>query len=384
MHAIPPRHLPMTERALSGLLVVSVEQAVAAPLASFRLAQAGARVLKIERPEGDFARGYDRAVAGESTFFTWLNRGKESVVVDFKRDADAAFLRRLIGVADVFIQNLAPGAAARAGFGSEDLRRHHPRLITCDISGYGESGPYSAMKAYDLLIQAESGLASLTGSEDAPGRVGISICDIAAGTTAYAAILEALLLRARTGVGEGLAVSLFDTMAEWLSVPLLHHEYGAGAPKRIGLSHPLIAPYGAFETQGAPILISIQNDREWQRLCAEVLGDAALGYHADYADNAARVANRRSVDALVAARFLSMPREALIAGLDKAGIAYGSINGIDELACHPALRRAALGGVEGVTLVAPPVRRASDDSVPTGRVPALGEHSEAVRAEFGG
>ena len=372
----------MTQRALSDVLVVSVEQAVAAPLASYRLAEAGARVIKIERPEGDFARAYDSAVAGESTFFTWLNRGKESVVLDFKKTENAEFLRRLIASADIFIQNLAPGAAARAGFGSEALRRSNPRLITCDISGYGDSGPYSAMKAYDLLIQAESGLASLTGSEDAPGRVGISICDIAAGTTAYAALLEALLLRGRTGVGEGLAVSLFDVMAEWLSVPLLHHEYGDGAPKRIGLSHPLIAPYGAFETQGAPILIAVQNNREWRRLCDQVLDEDGLAGRPDYADNAARVANRATLDSIIAARFLSMPRALLIARLDAAGIAYGSINGIDELAAHPALRRAPLGGAAGITLAASAVRRAISEAAPHARVPGLGEHTEAVRAEF--
>jgi crotonobetainyl-CoA:carnitine CoA-transferase CaiB-like acyl-CoA transferase len=369
-------------RALGDVLVVSVEQAVAAPLASYRLAEAGARVIKIERPEGDFARAYDRAVAGESTFFTWLNRGKESVVLDFKDPADADFLHRLIESADVFIQNLAPGAAARAGFGSDALRRRTPRLVTCDISGYGESGAYSDMKAYDLLIQAETGLASVTGGEDSPGRVGISICDIAAGTTAYAAILEALLLRARTGEGEGLAVSLFDVMAEWLSVPLLHHDYGAGAPRRIGLRHPSIAPYGAFETDGAPILIAVQNDREWRRLAAEVLGDPELAANPAYADNSGRVANRRALDALIAAHFRAAPRAALIARLGAAGIAYGSINGIDDLSAHPALRRVPLAGVDGVNMVASPVRHISDIARPAAPAPRLGEHTEAIRAEF--
>jgi crotonobetainyl-CoA:carnitine CoA-transferase CaiB-like acyl-CoA transferase len=371
--------------ALNGLLVVSVEQAVAAPLASYRLAEAGARVIKIERPEGDFARAYDRVVAGESTFFAWLNRGKESVALDFKQPRDADLLRALIAAADVFIQNLAPGAAARAGFDPAELRARHPPLITCDISGYGESGPYSAMKAYDLLIQAETGLASVTGAEDAPGRVGISICDIAAGTTAYAAILEALLKRARTGLGDGLAVSLFDVMAEWMSVPLLHHDYGAGAPARIGLRHPSIAPYGVYATDGPPILIAVQNEREWRRLCMDILAEPNLAERPEFADNVSRVANRALLDARIAARFLALPRDELIRRLGVAGIAYGAINGVAELSTHPALRRVSLAEAEGIAMIANPIRRASDPvGPPPGKAPALGEHTAAVRAEFAG
>jgi itaconate CoA-transferase len=370
-------------RALSGFLVVSLEQAVAAPLASYRLAEAGARVIKIERPEGDFARGYDCAVRGESSYFTWLNRGKESIVLDIKGEDDAVLLRRLIESADVFIQNLAPGATARAGFGSAELRLRYPRLVTCDISGYGETGPYSAMKAYDLLIQAESGLASVTGSKDAPGRVGISICDIAAGTTAYAAILEALLRRSRTGQGEGVAISLFDVMAEWMSVPLLHRDYGAGGPKRIGLRHPSIAPYGVYETNGAPILMSIQNEREWAKLRTDVLQDPSLD-RPEFADNSARVAHRVVLDAIIAERFLVLPRADLVARLDRAGIAYGALNDLDGLSVHPALRRAALVGMEGVEMIASPVRRASDlAGAAGGAVPGIGEHTDAIRAEFG-
>jgi crotonobetainyl-CoA:carnitine CoA-transferase CaiB-like acyl-CoA transferase len=367
--------------ALEGILVVGLEQAVAAPLASLRLAEAGARVIKIERAEGDFARFYDRAVKGESSYFAWLNRGKESIVLDIKKAEDAALLERMIAKADVFIQNLAPGATARSGFGSPELRKRYPRLITVDVSGYGESGPYSEMKAYDLLIQAESGLASVTGSEDAPGRVGISICDIAAGTTAYAAVLEALLRRARTGTGEGLAVSLFDVMAEWMSVPLLHRDYGAGAPKRVGLRHPSIAPYGAFATDGAPVLISIQNEREWVRLCEDVLHDPQLAVKLEFASNNARVANRALLDATVAKAFLAMPRAELIDRLNGAGIAYGSINDLDGLSSHPALRRVPLAGIPGVEMVASPVRKSGgDDSL--GPVPAIGAQSAAIRAEF--
>jgi crotonobetainyl-CoA:carnitine CoA-transferase CaiB-like acyl-CoA transferase len=373
----------MSGGALNGILVVSLEQAVAAPLASFRLAEAGARIIKIERPEGDFARGYDKAVKGESSYFAWLNRGKESIVLDIKNRDDAALMERMIARADVFIQNLAPGAAARSGFGSADLRKRYPRLITVDISGYGESGPYSNMKAYDLLIQAESGLASITGSEDAPGRVGISICDVAAGTTAYAGVLEALLARARTGKGEGLAISLFDVMAEWMSVPLLHRDYGNGAPRRAGLRHPSIAPYGAFETDGAPVLISIQNEREWERLSTEVLLEPDLVARAEFASNNARVANRDLLDSIISTKFLAIPRAELIERLNRAGIAYGSINDLDGLSQHPALRRTPLAGVAGVEMVASPVRKASGETFMDG-MPAIGQQTAAIRAEFAG
>ena len=259
-------------RPLEGMLVVSVEQAVAAPLCSCRLADAGARVIKIERPEGDFARGYDRAAHGQSSYFVWLNRGKESVVLDIKNPDDRDLLTRLISRADVLVQNLMPGAMARAGFNLEELRRRRPRLVICSISGYGETGPYRAMKSYDMLIQAETGLASLTGPAQAPGRVGASVTDIAAGLNAYAAILEALIARQRTGDGALIRVSLFDATAEWMAVPLIHFDYGGRAPERMGLAHPSVAPYGVFATgDGKEILIAIQNEREWRRFCAEIL-----------------------------------------------------------------------------------------------------------------
>jgi len=231
---------------LKDVLVVSVEQAVAAPFATSRLADAGARVIKVERGEGDFARHYDTVVQGDCSWFVWLNRGKESIALDFKQPADAAVLHAMIARADVFVQNLAPGAMARAGFGSSMLRDRHPRLITCDISGYGEDGPYRDMKAYDLLVQCESGIVAMTGTADAPARVGVSICDIGAGLNAQAAILEALIMRERTGRGEGIALSLFDGMADWMNVARLHHVYGGQAPGRTGLDHALIAPYGAY------------------------------------------------------------------------------------------------------------------------------------------
>src|SRR5215470_5589414 len=261
---------------LSGLLVVSLEQAVAAPMCTSRLADAGARVIKIERPEGDFARGYDDLVHGECSYFVWLNRGKESVVLDLAKPADKALLAAMIGRADVFVQNLKPGAAAKLGFAIERLRREHPRLIVCSISGYGESGPYAQRKAYDLLIQAEAGLASVTGGPQGPARVGVSIVDVSAGMNAYEAILEALIARGRSRQGAELSISMFDAIADWMTVPLLQHE-GGNTPRRIGLAHPSIAPYGVFTTRdGADLLISIQSDREWRVLACEVLGDAAL------------------------------------------------------------------------------------------------------------
>ncbi len=251
---------------LSGLLVVSLEQAVAAPMASCRLADAGARVIKVERPEGDFARYYDALAHGECSYFVWLNRGKESLCLDLARADDKALLAAMLARADVFVQNLKPGAVAKLGFAVEELRRRHPRLIVCSISGYGEDGPYAKRKAYDMLIQAEAGVASVTGGPEAPARVGVSVCDIAAGMNAYEAILEALIARGRTGEGAAISISMFDAMADWMATPLLQQEGGA-PPRRIGLAHISIAPYGVFKTRdGADILISIQSDREWRVL----------------------------------------------------------------------------------------------------------------------
>src|ERR687893_2485333 len=263
-----------------------MEQAVAAPYCSSRLADAGARVVKIERAEGDFARGYDAAARGQASYFVWLNRGKESIALDIKTPDDKALLARMVARADVFIQNLAPGAMARAGFGSAELRERHPRLITVDISGYGEEGEYAGMKAYDLLVQAESRLASVTGRPEGPGRVGVSACDIACGMNAHAAVLEALIERGATGRGKGVSVSLFDGMADWMNVPLLYFEGTGISPPRVGLAHPSICPYGAFGTEdGHLVLISIQNEREWARFCAVVLEEADLASRPGYDSN---------------------------------------------------------------------------------------------------
>jgi crotonobetainyl-CoA:carnitine CoA-transferase CaiB-like acyl-CoA transferase len=366
---------------LDGLLVVALEQAVAAPYCTSRLADAGARVIKIERPGGDFARHYDRVVHGESAYFVWLNRGKESVVLDLRGDADRALLTRMLARADVFVQNLAPGAAARLGFGADDLRVRHPHLITCSISGYGEEGPHARMKAYDLLVQAESGLSSVTGTAEGMARVGVSVADIAAGQQAHAAILEALIARERTGEGRTIRVSLFAAMADWMTVPLLHYDYGGTAPARTGLNHPSIAPYGAYPFKGGTVLISIQNEREWESFCAGVLGDAALATDPRFADNPARVAHRDELDAILVKLFSALDRSGLTARLDAAGTAWGMVNGVGGLSAHPQLRRMTVATPSGP--VDMPVPPALADAQPALRpVPALGAHTESVRREF--
>ena len=368
---------------LSGLLVVSLEQAVAAPLCTSRLADAGARVIKIERAEGDFARGYDAVVHGESSYFVWLNRGKESIVLDIKRTEDAELLNRLVARADVFVQNLAPGAAERAGFGSEALRLRYPRLVTCDITGYGDSGPYRDMKAYDMLVQSEAGLASITGSADQPGRVGVSVADIACGMNAYTGVLQALLERERTGNGSGVAVSLFDSLAEWMMVPLMHHDYGGKAPGRVGLKHPSIAPYSAFTlADGRQVVLSIQNEREWAAFCAEVLLQPALATDERFSTNNRRVANRGQLDGLVAAVFLTMDQAEAVARLNRARTAFGSLNEVADLSTHAQLRRVTAETPTGpVEVVAPPVQ-VRGRPFASGAVPALGQHTDAVRREF--
>ena len=370
-------------RPLAGLLVLTLEQAVAAPYCSSRLADAGARVIKIERPEGDFARGYDAAVNGLASYFVWLNRGKESLVADIKDTGDAALLHAILARADVFIQNLAPGAAARAGFGSDALRRRYPRLVTVDISGYGEGHEYADMKAYDLLVQAESGLAGITGHPAGPGRVGVSVCDIACGMAAHAAVLEALIARGVTGQGAAVQTSLFDGMADWMNVPLLYAEGTGRAPERVGLAHPSICPYGAFTlADGALVLISIQNEREWRRFCTNFLGDPDLPSRPGFESNNARVANRPAVDGLVAGAFAVLDRDGAALRLRAAGTAYGFVNGVLDLPRHPALRRVTVDTERGpASIVAPPALR--DRRAPVlGPVPSIGQHTGTIRREF--
>ena len=371
--------------ALAGITVLALEQAVAAPSCTSRLADAGARVIKVERAEGDFARGYDRAAKGMSSYFAWLNRGKESLAADIKAPADAALLHRILSRADVFVQNLLPGAAARAGFGSDELRARHPRLVTVDISGYGDEGPYAAMKSYDMLVQAETGLASITGGPEAPARVGVSVCDIAAGMYAHQAVLEALIRRGRTGEGASIKVSLFDGMADWMAVPLLFSDYGPGAPRRVGLSHPSVAPYDPFPSaDGTPVLISIQNDREWQRFCADVLERPGLAADPDFATNVQRVANRARMDAIIREGFARHGTEALCARLLAAGIAFARVNSVADFSRHPQLRRVRVQTPAGeIALPAPPPVVDGDRAPALGPVPALDAHGEAIRKEFG-
>jgi itaconate CoA-transferase len=368
---------------LQGLLVVSIEQAVAAPMCTCRLADAGARVIKVERPEGDFARTYDTVADGECSYFVWLNRGKESVVLDLTKQEDKALLETMLEHADVFVQNLKPGALAKLGFAVPRLRKDHPKLIVCSISGYGETGPYAARKAYDLLIQAEAGLASVTGGPEAPARVGVSIVDIASGMNAYEAILEALIERGRTGEGAALAVAMFDTVADLVTVPLLQHE-GGQPPRRMGLAHTSIAPYGVFRTRdGADILIAIQNDREWRLLAEKVLQDAALAADPEFATNVKRVGRRAETDARVAAALARMDVAHLSEKLLAADIAFARVSDMALLASHPHLRRIAVGLPQGsVSYPAPPRVRAGETTRRYGPVPALGEHTEKVRAEF--
>jgi itaconate CoA-transferase len=369
-------------RPLAGLLVVSLEQAVAAPLCSRNLADAGARVIKIERPEGDFARGYDALAKGQSSYFVWLNRGKESLVLDLAMPEDKALLERMLTKADIFIQNLKPGAVAKLGFAVGRLRHDYPRLIVCSVSGYGDSGPYAQRKAYDMLIQAEAGVASVTGGPEAPARVGVSVCDIAAGMNAYEAILEALIARGRTGEGAAISVSMFDGMAEWMTTPLLQYE-GGSPPKRIGLAHTSISPYGVFKTKdGADVLISIQSDREWRVLAEKVIENKALAADPNFATNIERVKRRAETDGYVAAAFGALNVNALTERLAAADIAFGRVNGPEELSRHPHLRRITVGSANGPLSYPAPAAQWAGEPRKYGPVPRIGEHGDRIRAEF--
>lgn len=368
---------------LDGVTVVALEQAVAAPFCTARLADAGARVIKIERPEGDFARGYDDVAGGESSYFVWLNRGKESVALDLSAPGDCAVLAALLAKADVVVQNLRRGAMDRLGLARETLRRRYPKLVLCSISGYGDDGPLADRKAYDLLVQAESGLASITGGPSEPARVGVSVVDIATGANAYAAILEALLARARTGEGADIRISLFDVMADWMTVPLLHQQAGR-PPQRVGLAHPSIAPYGVFRTKdGRDLLISIQNDREWRRFCVDILGEPSAAEDARFATNLARVRRRGETDALVQRLFGQRDADELVAALAGADIAFARVNDLTALAQHPHLRRIEVETPRSVVSYPAPPAIFAGSPRRYGRVPRLGEHTAAVKAEIG-
>ncbi|MDZ4374203.1 MAG: CoA transferase, partial [Phenylobacterium sp.] len=355
--------------------------AVAAPFCTSRLADAGATVFKVERPEGDFARGYDAAAKGQSSYFVWLNRGKESIALDLKSGADLSLMRRLIAQADVFVQNLAPGAVARLGLGVEDLREANPRLIAVSISGYGDEASYRDRKAYDLLVQAETGLASITGTPDAPGRVGVSACDIACGMTAHAAVLEALIARGVSGQGRTLDVSLFDAVADWMTVPLLQYEASGRSPGRVGLNHPSIAPYGIYRCADGELLIAVQNEREWRALC-QMLSRPDLTADARFATNIQRVAHRGALDAELSAALAGLSLGEAATALGAAGIAFARLNDVAGLAAHPVLRRVAVETEGGpVRIVAPPVVVRGVEAA-LGPAPALNQHGRALRAEF--
>jgi itaconate CoA-transferase len=365
---------------LEGLVVIAVEQAVAAPFCSSRLADAGAHVIKVERPEGDFARGYDAAAKGQSSYFVWLNRGKNSVVIDLATKEGRQSLEELISGADVLLQNLKPGSMDKLGFSRERLKKDYPALICCTISGYGDDGPYADRKAYDLLIQAESGLASITGGPEGASRVGMSIVDVATGATAHAAILEALIARGRTGKGADIRISMFDVMADWLTVPLLNAEDGK-PPQRMGLAHPSIAPYGVFRSKdGKDILISIQSEREWKKLCADVLGQPDLPNDVRFANMVERVRNRALTDKAVADSFAKLTRDDLLAKLAEADIAFAEVNTMADLAVHPHLRRIEVDTPNGKVAYPAPAAVVVDQPRHYGAVPGIGDHIDLPKA----
>ncbi|MER8376728.1 CaiB/BaiF CoA-transferase family protein [Mesorhizobium sp. M1406] len=370
------------QNSLEGITVVAVEQAVAAPYASSRLADAGARVIKVERPEGDFARNYDKLVRGQSAYFVWLNRGKESVCLDLRLEADRAVLDMLIANADVFIQNLRPGSIEKLGFGSADLRRRFPRLITCDISGFGERGPYSHLKAYDLIVQAETGLCAITGNQQGPARVGVSVCDISAGMTAHSAILQALYHREVIGEGASIQVSLFDAVADWMNVPVLQHDYSSYHTVRAGVKHPSLAPYGAYRcADGKDVIFSVQNDREWVNFCKNFLKQPELIRAPGFADNMERLGHRVQLDEIIERRFSELSCQEAMHELEAAGLAYGRLNEVEDVSNHPHIRRIRVGTPDGIVETIAPAAIFNSERPTLRPVPALGAHTETVREE---
>jgi crotonobetainyl-CoA:carnitine CoA-transferase CaiB-like acyl-CoA transferase len=374
---------------LEGLLVVAVEQAVAAPFASRQLADLGARVIKIERPGvGDFARGYDRTVNGQASHFVWINRTKESLTLDLKRPEAADVLTRLIARADVLLHNLAPGAMGRLGFASATLHERYPKLVICEISGYGTEGPYRDKKAYDLLVQSETGLVSITGTPDVPSKVGVSIADIAAGMYAFWSILAALLRRTHSGRGAVLDISMFDALAEWMGYPAYYTGYGGAPLPRTGAAHAAIAPYGPYTAgDGKVVYLGLQNEREWARFCADVLGQPSLTSDPRFISNADRVAHRDELDTLINAAFATHTAEDVLARLDAAQIANARMNTVQEFLDHPQL--AARDRWRTVQSPAGPIRALlppfgmSDTEPQMGPIPSVGEHTDAILDELG-
>ncbi|MGD0698987.1 MAG: CaiB/BaiF CoA-transferase family protein [Trebonia sp.] len=387
MTAPEPRPAPSPGLPLDGITVVSLEQAVAAPYATRQLADLGARVIKVERPGGgDFARTYDRSVKGLASYFVWLNRGKESVVLDLKSAAGLSALTALIGRADVFVQNLAPGASDRMGLSAAALRARDPKLITCDVCGYAADGPMGDRRAYDLLIQCETGLLSVTGSADAPAKAGISVADVAGGMFAFSSILAALYARTRTGDGAALSVSLFESLTEWMSQPMYYAMYTGTPPPRTGTSHATIAPYGTLRTAGGgSVQLAVQNDREWRRLCDQVLGRPGLADDPRFATNTARVANRAELHAEIEDTLAAYPAEKVLELLDAAQIANGRMNTVVDLLSHPQLvhRWAEADSPAGPLRALPSPISLGGAAPALGAIPALGQHTDAVLAEFG-
>ncbi len=373
---------------LDGITVVAVEQAVAAPFATRQLADLGARVIKIERPGlGDFARGYDSTVKGMSSHFVWLNRTKESLTLDLKRPEAIEILRGLLARADVFIHNLAPGAMTRLGFGSETVRREYPRAIVCEISGYGSTGPYRDKKAYDLLVQSEAGMLAITGTEDQPAKVGISVADISAGMYAFSGVLAALLRRQRTGEGSALEVSLFESLGEWMSYPV-YYAFSGAAPPRSGARHAVIAPYGPYAAgDGKIVYLGLQNEREWGRFCAQALGQPEVAIDPRFSSNPRRVEHRAELDALITSVFSGLTADEVINRLESARIANARMNTVEEFIDHPQL--AARNRWREVASPAGPVRALvppfnfDNMEIPMGAIPAVGEHTDTVLGELG-
>lgn len=370
----------MAEGPLSGVLVVAIEQAVAAPLCTVRLADAGARVIKIEREGGETARHYDAAVQGTSAYFAWLNRGKESAVLDLKAPGDRDLLHAMLARADVLVQNLAPGALARLGLTPEVIAAQYPQLIAVSITGYGQDTAYAPMRAYDLLVQAESGICAVTGTPETPSKIGVSAADIATGLSAHAAILEALIARGRSGRGQQIEIAMFDAMADWMAVPLLHAEQAGRETGRHGLAHASIYPYRPFACRDGAVIVAAQTNDEWRRLC-EVMGRPDLAARAEFATNPLRVANRVALDFELEPLFAAVTRAEAIARLEAGGIAWGRFTEVRDLGAHPALRRVevTLEGGGRFTLPRPPGR---DAAFAPGPVPATGTQTEAIRREF--
>ena len=376
-------------RSLDGITVVALEHAVAAPFATRQLADLGARVIKIERPKvGDFARDYDATVKGMSSHFVWLNRSKESLTLDLKHSGATQILEQLLERADVLIQNLAPGAARRLGLGAESLLPKYPRLIVCDVSGYGDNGPYASKKAYDLLVQAEAGVMSVTGTPDTPSKVGISIADIATGMYAYSGILSALYQREKSGKGTRIEVTMLEALAEWMGYPLYYTHFGGTAPARTGPNHATIVPYGRYETgDGKSIMLGLQNEREWAVFCEKVLLQPKLAQDPRYGSNSRRAAKRSEINALITEVFATLTTEQAIERLDASGIANARINTPDEVWEHPQLkardRWREMDSPVGLLATLLPAVTMPDFEARIDAVPALGEHTERILSELG-